>query len=428
MLLLTDALLKQTPVPAAGKRKELADARCVGLAFRITNKDARSFCFRFRDPKAGRSVRVNIGSYPDVSLSQARQRANALREQVASGINPAEQRRRERATAASRAFAAVAERYLEEHARRHKRKSSADADERNLRLHVLPKWKNRAMEEIDRADVIELVEEIVKGGKRAVPKGPPRAWGGPVIANRVQALISKVFAFAVDAGISKINPCIRLKKRGAERTVDRVLSDDEIRLFWKRCMVSPVSPRTGLALRLALLTATRAGEVAGLGRDELENLDQSDRAVWLIPGARTKNGRDHAVPLSDMACDAIKSALALIGPEKEFVFAAGVKRGGAMSPHALAVAMRRMTGALEGAGADTWEAEPPTPHDLRRTAATRLASLGAVREDISAILNHVRRDITGRVYDRYDRLIEKRRALAAWEIALSSILHNGPAS
>ena len=395
MQALTDLILKRTPRPRPGERVELTDARCRGLVFRVTDKGVSSFSFRFRDPRTGRPGRVTIGNYPDVSLSQARQRADALRAEVAAGTNPAEQHRRRRSTAASRTFGAVADRYLAEHAFRHKRQSSAQGDANNLRLHVLPKWKHRAIDGIERGDVIELVESLI-------------ARDTPVLANRVQALISKIFSFAIDADICKNNPCFRLKRRGAEQARDRVLSDDEVRLFWSRCMVSPVSPKTGLALRLALLTAARAGEAAGMRRSELTDLEHPGRALWLIPGSRTKNKRDHAIPLSELARETINGALALSG-SSEFVFASAQKRRGAIDPRTLTQGMERL-GATLG-----WKVDPPTPHDLRRTVATRLAAAGTPGEDVSAVLGHVRRDVTGRHYDKYDRLPEKRRALEVWE-------------
>lgn len=73
-------------------------------------------------------------------------------------------------------------------------------------------------------------------------------------------------------------------------------------------------------------------------------------------------------------------------------------------------------------GSLSWLAEPPSPHDLRRTAATRLASLGVPSEDVAACLNHVRRDVTGRHYDLYARLAEKRRAFELWTQAISHII------
>jgi len=359
---------------------------------------------------------VTLGSYPDLPLAKARQKADELRGHVANGITPAEARKRARAAAASRSFGAIAERYLEEHAKRHKKPSSAGEDERNLNLHILPRWRDRRIDEIDRADVIELAESIV-------------ARGTPVLANRLQALASSIFSFAIDADLTKFNPCFRLRKRGAETPATRVLTDDEIRQFWTRIIRPPISRRTGLALRLVLLTAARAGEAAGARRAEFENLDQPG-AVWTLPAERSKNNRPHIVPLSDLARETVNAAIELNDdPKQEFVFATPIlrrKRGpGPINPHTLFVAMKQLTDKTEGPGAATWKAKPPSPHDLRRTCATRLASLGTPGEDVAACLNHVRRDVTGRTYDRYERLAEKRRALIAWSENLKSILNGG---
>src|SRR6266853_5974076 len=246
---LTDAQLRATRPPAKG-RLELVDLRCIGLLLRITSKGSRSWSFRFRDPRCGNLCRYTIGNYPDIGLSAARTKADSLRKQVADG-NPIEKKQQERQTARNRSFGAVAERYLAEHATRHKRPSSAAADERNLRLHILPEWKGRDIRRIARPDAIELIEGLIGDGK-------------PILANRVGALLSKIFNFAVDAELTDRNPAARLASRGVEAIGRRVLSDDEIRLFWSKIIEPPVSHRVGLALRLALLTATRPGEVAGM--------------------------------------------------------------------------------------------------------------------------------------------------------------------
>jgi integrase len=74
------------------------------------------------------------------------------------------------------------------------------------------------------------------------------------------------------------------------------------------------------------------------------------------------------------------------------------------------------------AGAASWKANPPTPHDLRRTCATRLAAVGTPVEDVSAILNHARADVTGRHYDHYRRAGEKREALERWSRIIATII------
>ena len=93
--------------------------------------------------------------------------------------------------------------------------------------------------------------------------------------------------------------------------------------------------------------------------------------------------------------------------------------------HALTVAMRRLGDKIEGSAATTWKADPPSPHDLRRTVATRLSESGVAAEDVSAVLNHVRSDVTGKHYDHYQRAAEKRRALNTWATELSAIVGEG---
>jgi integrase len=407
---LTDSFCRNVDPPPIG-RDEYADLRCAGLAFRVTAKNSRSWCFRFRDPLTRVTSRATIGTYPDVGLSDARMRADALRAAVASGKNPVEQERAGRAAAGQRSFAAIAERFMAEHSRRKKR--SSDADERNLKLHVLPKWKSKQIDSIRRADVIELVEGIVADDK-------------PVLANRVQALISSIFSFALDADVIAANPCARLRKRGEEIAGTRVLSDDEIRLFWRRSILPPVSHGLGLALRLELLTGARPSEAAEIALKELAGLDKPDAATWTIPAERTKNQRIHLVPLVPMAVVLINSALELVDDDADHLFPSPTKRG-SIDGHSLAVAMRRMVESdkLTGAGSKSWREHPPTPHDLRRTFATRLAELGVAKEDRDACLNHIPADVGSKHYDQYERAKEKRSALELWAAKLSEIISSG---
>lgn len=406
--LLTDAHLKALQPPAEG-RLELTDLRCVGLAFRITANGARSWAFRFRDPKTGKSTRATIGPYPDIGLGDARTAAATLRATVAAGANPVEQKRTKRATAQERSFAAVAERFMVEHSRRKKR--SSDGDDRNLKLHVLPKWKNRQIEDIRRADAIALIEELVQGGK-------------PTLANRVHSLISSIFSFALDNELISANPCARLRKRGEETARKRVLSDEEIRLFWKRSLLSPLSRSTGLALRLILLTGRRPSEAAEPPLSEFLHLDDAANAAWLCPGSRTKNKHDHLLPLPDLAVTIIKSGIELIEDDDKYLFPSPIDRDFPIDGHSLAVAMRRLSASdkLTGPGSNTWKVDPPTPHDLRRTFATRLSSLGVSKEDRDACMNHIPTDVGSKHYDLYDRLTEKRIAVDVWASQLFRIL------
>jgi integrase len=177
--------------------------------------------------------------------------------------------------------------------------------------------------------------------------------------------------------------------------------------------------------RLALLTGCRSSEVAGINRAELLELEAAGKAAWLLPQERSKNGRSHFVPLSELARATVLSALELISDDDDFVFPSPIETGGPITGHALTVAMRRLSQKIDGSALKTWRVDPPSPHDLRRTVATRLSQLGTPPEDVAAILNHVRSDVTGRHYDLYQRAAEKRAALDQWADRLSSIVSPG---
>jgi integrase len=395
---LTDALIRGLQSPATG-RLEFADSSCRGLALRVTPGGAKTFRFTFRMRGGGRIERLTIGPYPDVSLRDARAKADKLRAQVAAGKNPS------RRGASTRSFAALAERYLDEHSRRHKR--SAAKDERNLRLHILPRWGERDFTTIGRGDVIALIERVVSAGK-------------PTLANHIHRLISGVFSFAMDVDLIGANPASRLRRRGVERVKTRTLTDDEIRLFWERVADPPIPRARGLALRLVLATGVRPGEAAGMARAELEFDERGAPIGWTIPAARSKGRRPHFVPLARLAREIVGEAMALNdGP---LVFAT--------KNYAMAGEMARLATVLPdgAAGVESWRADPPTPHDLRRTCATRLSAAGTPAEDVAAVLGHMRSDITGRVYDMHRRADEKRRALDRWSRILSAIISGTAAS
>jgi integrase len=407
--ILTDATCKTKP-PRAG-RLEIADLRQAGLVLRITANGARSFAYRFRHPHTRKTLRATIGSYPATSLEVARKRANDMGAQVEEGINPIEAKRAERESAPTRTFQALADRYLKEHAERHKRPRSAEEDRRNLKVHILPKWGKRDFRNIRRADVIELIESIVSTGKHAA-------------GNRVHSLISKIFSFAIDADLLEANPAARLRKRGVENAGRRVLEDDEIRIFWRGIVLKPASRPVGLALRLALLTAARANEVAGARKTEFQNLDSLEHATWTIPGERTKNKCSHLIPLSPLALETVNAAIELTGDDDEFLFPSRLSGRGSIDRHSLATAMIRFGGSLKGANAKTWKQDPPSSHDLRRTANTRLAKMGVSKEVRDRVLNHVssRRDPEGKNYNLYEYRTEKAAALNRWADEIANVI------
>ena len=315
-----------------------------------------------------------------------------------------------REAAPTRTFEALAARYLKEHAERHKRPRSAEEDRRNLAVHVLPKWAKRDFRAVRRADVIELIESIVGTGRHAA-------------GNRVHSLISKIFSFAIDADLLEANPAARLRKRGVEKVGRRVLDDAEIKTFWRGIVLPPVSRQVGLALRLALLTAARASEIAGARKTEFQDLDKFEQVAWLIPGERAKNKLEHLVPLAPLAVETVKNAIELSG-DSEFLFPTRLGRGGPIGRHTLTVAMVRFAKSLKGPTAKTWHQEIPTPHDLRRSCNSRLARMGIPKEIRDRTLNHITslRDPESKHYNLYEFQAEKREALGKWADVIATII------
>ena len=156
---------------------------------------------------------------------------------------------------------------------------------------------------------------------------------------------------------------------------------------------------------------------------EFDGLD-SEQPTWLIPAARSKNGRAHLVPLSPLAIAIVREAQALNAPGEMFLFPSPAAARGPIDSHALSVAMARFGRELSGdlEAIRTWQAEAPSPHDLRRTCATRLAALGVSGEDVAALLNHAPRGVTAVHYNLYSRASEKRRALTLWAAALEAMV------
>ena len=120
----------------------------------------------------------------------------------------------------------------------------------------------------------------------------------------------------------------------------------------------------------------------------------------------------------------IKQAKELIGADDIYLFMSNRKKDSPIDRHSLPVAMARFCAGLEGSGAGkSMRIDPPSPHDLRRTGATRMSSLGIPKEDRDAVLNHARVDV-GKHYDLYERAAEKRRALEKLSTCISGIIAN----
>lgn len=387
----TERTLRALKRPASG-RLEFFDATTPGFGLRVSASGGRRWFVMFRID--GRLERLTIGPAGDsgLPLADARQRAKDALTAAAKGKNLAAEKRVGRKV---ETFEELAVRYIEEHAK--PRKRSWARDKEILDRDVLPAIGRLKANGVTRADVKAILRGIV-------------ARGAPVMANRTFEVVRCVFNWAMREEVGAIiaNPCAQMAPPGGEESSrERALSDAEVRAFWGRINDAKITRGVGLALRFILVTAQRKGEVAGARWEEIDH----DAAVWTIPADRSKNGLAHRVPLSALALEFLAEAKPL-ADQSPFVFP---------SPRL----NRPVTaGALNNAAfrsRTTFGVGAFTPHDLRRTAATQMASMGAPRLTVGKVLNHIEAGVTS-VYDRYAYDIEKRKALDAWARRLTEIV------
>jgi integrase len=425
------------PAPEAGQI-ELWDKLLPGFGLRIAAGGARTYFVMKR--LDGKLVRRTVGKHPALHVTRddplaageywpelARTRAQRMLADLARGVDPAVPLR---PTKTPTTFGEVAEAYFKDPSKRGGGSLRSRSElERKVRVD-LATWKDRPIAELARADVRAAIN-----AKHAT---------SPVSANRLLALVRRIFRWAVREELISANPAMDIDPPAQEEERDRVLSPSELARVWGGAeeMGYPYGP----IVHLLILTAQRRSEVAGLERREVEG------NAWRLPDVRAKRGKGHLIPLSPRAV-AILQVLPKVG-DGPLLFTTGkraAKKGEKVDPKAAPAPVSgwsRMKDRLDwiiarkaaraadesGLGEDDGAAVAPerkrellakyglaewTLHDLRRSVATHLRDgdvMGESRADrltVSKILNHAEGGMT-RLYDRYSSDPEKRAALEAW--------------
>lgn len=386
-----------------------------GFTIRVMPSGVKTWLYRYDFD--GRRRELNLGVYPDVPLETARNKCDEARKQVKNGIDIA-------------AVTAVV---------REERKQAPTVSEfaedeyfKDIKHH--PKYMLKTCDKV--ASVIKK-EIITAIGRKKVIDVTPRDLlritdkiverNALVMANRVFAFASMLMNHAVEKRVLVANPFAGMKRPGGkEEPRERNLSESEIKTLWLE-MDSPslnITNEIKRAVKLVLVTAQRPGEVIGMHCDEI------DGNWWIIPKERSKNGRAQRVFLTN-------KALSLIGSieGKGYVFKTAGESDRPMTQLAMNYAIRRHLNwpvlhkdkpVFDEKGKQVTEnrlgIDHFTPHDLRRTAATFISTLGFSDEVVDAVLNHKKQGII-KTYNqnKYDR--EKQQALEAWERKLDNIIN-----
>ena len=416
-------------VSTEADRIDFADAVVRGLALRVTKSGAKSWTLRYRRKCDGRLRRLTLGSFPAVGLDEARQLARTHIVEIGRGADPAEALQESKR---AETFAEVAAEWMERHGKPNKSPRALRDDQSMLGRHVLPIIGGMKAVEIEKRDVLRLVDAVAAKSDARDVTGR-RLTHRP---NRVFELVRAIFRWAIGRDLLKIDPTLGVKPPiKTEKPRERELAPSEIRQLLDALSRAPIARRitkglqrgekasgaddlpmtraTALTLELALATAQRIGEVAGIALNELDL--NATAPMWVIPGERTKNRQPNRAPLSRLAVRLIEEARKLAGDSPWlFPSASGVSP---IDAHAPTKALERARPVI---GLEDFRV-----HDLRRTAATRMAEMGISPHTISLVLNHVsarKGTITGAVYVQYSYDREKRLALDAWGARLERIV------
>ena len=377
-------------------RQEIPDSFLPGLYLIQQPSGAKGWAVRYRHQGVPR--KLTLGSYPALGLKDARELgAKALRA-VAEGRDPGREKLEARSARVD-SVDLIVEEFLNRHVRRSNRARTQEETERLFRLHILPRWRGRMVRDINRRDVIDMVDRVVDGGS-------------PVAANRTLTVAKTFFNWCVARDILTASPAQGVKPPTAEKSRDRVLDDTELKLVWEAA--SQVGYPFGTMTRLLIVTGQRRDEVAKMRWDEVD----FGRRLWTLPRERVKADRPHEVPLSTLALDILKAVPRLVG--SPYV----LTTNGAAPSSGFAKNKKKLDGLLP-AKMPSWRL-----HDLRRTCASTLSRLSVPVHVTEAILNHRSGVISGvtAVYQRYDFASEKAAALQTWGEFLTALVEGKPVS
>ncbi|WP_085043798.1 tyrosine-type recombinase/integrase [Ensifer aridi] len=415
-----EAIAKSAAAKGYTVRTEIPDAGQPGLYLVVQPSGSMSWAFRYRH--AGRPRKMTIGPFvlgedATFTLAKAREAAQEASRIASDGRDPAEVREEEKAQAPEPVKVDMVGDVLDEFVKRHVKKKNRESTQTNtisfIDKRIRPEWKDRDIRTITKRDVVKLLDDIADSG-------------APESAARVRAILSKFFNWAVDRDIVDASPVPKgsTATQGASR--ERVLTDQEVRLVWLACEKAgwPFGP----LVKLLLLTAQRRNEVAHAPRSEFEL--GGNNQLWTIPPERSKNGKEHLVPLTSLVLEVI-SGLPKVG-DTYLLSTTGETPISGFSKAKKAIDAEMLTIAKEEAAAlglkpEDVKLEGWTLHDLRRTAASGMARLGVPVHVVEAVLNHLSGTIKGvaKIYNRYEYLDEKRQALEDWARHLQLIVARG---
>lgn len=400
---LSDAAVRQAK--ATGKSYTLADID--GLSLYVAKNGSRSWHFRYC--WLGKQKRMSLGTYPEVSLREARDKRDEARALVAKGVNPHTHRKQKRAAvqlAGANTFEAVYEKWHEHKVLGLKkgRQCTSSVRPRIFKKDVLPVLGKRSIYEIKRPDLLEVIARIEK--RKALS-----------VAEKVRTWFDQMFRYAliVVPGLEH-NPASDLDVVAVPLPPvnhNPFLRMTELPKLLQRLRKYRGRLRTQLGLRLLFLTGVRTGELRWATPDQFH----LDKGLWIIPPDIVKQLQMHMrkkrqrpqdippyiVPLSLQAIEIVRYMLDQLAPAQRYLFPGDIDVKGRISENTLNMALKRMG-----------YRDLLTGHGIRATISTALNEFGYSKTWVDAQLSHCDPNEASAAYNHAEYVEQRRRMMQDW--------------
>lgn len=360
-----------------------------GLALRVTPAGAKSFVYRYWYD--GKTKRYTIGSYPTWGISDARDKARELAKIVDAGNDPANQKKKNKEAITLGEYIEV---FRNDYVERKLKSSTQKSYNSRLNKICDDRISKMPLKDIDRSTLREFLNAEVKEH--------------PTNANRLHAILSKVFNEAIEDDYITKNPIKGMNKLADEESRDVRYTDDDIKAIWG-AISEEWEPMQSL-LKMLFITGQRLGETSKMKWSDIHN------RIWYLPQTDTKNKKPHTVPLPNMALNLLKK-MKSINDDSEYVFASQRDKTGHLT-HFMNVIerIRRTTMLIDF-----------RLHDLRHIVATKMIELDVEFIIVGKVLNHQGLSASNAITSRYinsEMTDRKTEALNIWAGHLTELTTN----
>ncbi|MFG7349708.1 integrase domain-containing protein [Shewanella oncorhynchi] len=359
-----------------------------GLYLYVRSAAAISWEFRYIRPSTSKPTYFGLGSYPDVSLAEARDRALIARKQVADAIDPQllkAETKLKAATENAQTLKHIAQMWMDTK-QDHIKPKTIEGNWRKLELYAFPKLGSIAVSKLTAPMAIAALKPVEQQGLLETVK-------------RTAQLLNEIMNYAVNAGLISSNPLSGIREVFRKSKVEHMtaLKPHELPELLQTVANASIQVTTRCLVEWQLHTMTRPNEAAGTRWDEID----LDARLWTIPATRMKMKREHVIPLTDHTI-AILEAIKPLSGHREFVFPSSKDPKKHTDSETINKALGRM--GFKGR---------TTAHGLRSLASTTLNEQGFDGDVIEAALAHVDKNQIRSAYNRTSYL-ERRIKLMDW--------------